>query len=37
VLGARLFDFDAGLGRYTAIATFGAPREKTIPPHVTQE
>ncbi|WP_158841423.1 EamA family transporter [Saccharothrix deserti] len=37
VLGARLFDFDADLGRYTAIATFGAPREKTIPPHVTQE
>ncbi|MCE6997436.1 EamA family transporter [Saccharothrix sp. S26] len=37
VLGSRLFDFDAGLGRYTAIATFGAPREKTVPPHVTQE
>jgi proteasome lid subunit RPN8/RPN11 len=37
VLGSRLFDFDAALGHYTAIATFGAPREKTIPPHVTQE
>ena len=37
VLGSRLFDFDAGLGRYTAIATFGAPRDKTVPPHVTQE
>ncbi|MFD0201563.1 MULTISPECIES: EamA family transporter [Saccharothrix] len=37
VLGARLFDFDADLGRYTAIATFGAPREKTVPPHARQE
>ncbi|MFE2755706.1 EamA family transporter [Actinosynnema sp. NPDC059335] len=33
VLGARLFDFDPARGRYTAIATFGAPREKTVPPH----
>ncbi|MFI9007753.1 EamA family transporter [Actinosynnema sp. NPDC053489] len=37
VLGSRLFDFDPGLGRYTAIATFGAPREKTVPPHAEQE
>ena len=37
VLGARLFDFDAGTGRYTAVETFGAPRDKTVPPHAIRE
>ena len=33
VLGSRLYEFDVTQGRYTAIATYGKPRDRIIPPH----